>query len=169
MLSLTISLQLILHLITELLLKDFCHLLLVKQLNHDAEPPGNHIVLELCYFCRVSIPFKPGMFSSKNTTSNGFASTSSRASTPLLTPVTSYPFSLRNKMCGFNNSISSSAQRICGRPISVCIRAPSPFQGVGSTRILRRLSPCTAPVGKVTSRRATSYWNEHGEPTQNSQ
>src|SRR5699024_4692767 len=59
---------------------------------------------------RVSRPVSPGIFSSKKTISKFSFSTSSTASIPLWQEVTAYPFFSKKRMCGFNNSISSSTQ-----------------------------------------------------------
>ena len=61
---------------------------------------------------RVSKPLIPGMFSSRMIRSKFAVSAASRASRPLFTVTTSYPFCFRNMICGFSRSISSSAQSI---------------------------------------------------------
>ena len=58
----------------------------------------------------VSNPVKPGIFSSRKIISNDCSLQQSMASCPLTTGTTSYPLSCKNKICGFNKSISSSAQ-----------------------------------------------------------
>ncbi len=60
----------------------------------------------------VSKPEMPGMFSSKKTISAMLFSISSMASFPLLAVITRYPLVSKKMICGFNNSISSSAQRM---------------------------------------------------------
>ena len=58
----------------------------------------------------VSNPVKPGIFSSRKIISNDCSLQQSIASCPLTTGTTSYPLSCKNRICGFNKSISSSAQ-----------------------------------------------------------
>ena len=60
----------------------------------------------------VSKPDNPGIFSSKKIISKLFSVALSMASDPFVTASTLYPFDSRNRICGFNNSISSSAHRI---------------------------------------------------------
>ena len=68
--------------------------------------------LEIFIRDRVSNPLIPGMFSSSIIRSKFAFSAASRASRPLFTVTTSYPFCFRNMICGFSRSISSSAQSI---------------------------------------------------------